>query len=274
MPKPILAVIVAVFGFLCLAYASTHILNSDGGAPDANVSSEGSDRRGDLDRLMVKVDQDRISPEVERHINPTYPMPIIPVDPDIDYSLRVIPVDPNINYTLLVITPPSQTVFSDSAPPSEMPKRNSDVIESLIIFSGGNPTIFEASSNNPIQFDSDAEGGFARILSTTSDAGARALVGPDLAERFAGRTIRLTMLARSSPENSAPSIRFAYQSGLAVSHWQSVVLSGNYGSYGMIWRVPAAHKGPIGDFILIEPGIPGDGTSIDIRSIKIDILAS
>jgi hypothetical protein len=37
---------------------------------------------------------------------------------------------------------------------------------------------------------------------------------------------------------------------------------------------PAAHPSAAGVYLLIEPGIPGDGTSTDIRSIKIDILAS
>jgi len=174
----------------------------------------------------------------------------------------------------LPTAPPATRIVSDSATASEIPERNLDVAESLIVFAGRDPTVFEASSNNPIRFDSDAEGGFARISSATSAAGARALIGPGLADRFAGRTIRVTLLARSSPQNGAPAIRFAYQSGVAVSHWQIVDLSSNYGSYGMIWRVPASHESASGDFLLIEPGIPGDGTSTDIRSIKIDILAS
>jgi hypothetical protein len=167
----------------------------------------------------------------------------------------------------------SARVASDSATASEIPERNLEVVESLVVFDGRDPTVFEGSSNNPIQFDGDADGGFARISSATSAAGARALIGPGLAERLAGRTIRVTLLARSSVENGAASLRFAYQSGLAVSHWQSADLSSNYGAFGMIWRVPAAHPSAAGDFLLIEPGIPGDGTGTDIRSIKIDILA-
>lgn len=68
-------------------------------------------------------------------------------------------------------------------------------------------------------------------------------------------------------------MRFALQSGLAVSHWQSADLSPNYATYGMIWRVPAART-TAGDYLLIEPGIPGDGTSVDIRAIRIDIVNS
>ena len=167
----------------------------------------------------------------------------------------------------------SARIVSDSTAAVEIPERNLDVTESLVIFNGNDPTVFEGTSNNPIQFDSDSEGGFARISSAASAAGARAVIGPGLADRFAGHTVRITLLARSSTENGAAKMRFAYQSGLAVSHWQSADLSRNYGTYGIIWRVPAADTAA-GDYLLIEPGIPGDGTSADIRMIKIDILAS
>jgi hypothetical protein len=167
----------------------------------------------------------------------------------------------------------STRIASSSATAVEIPERNLNVTESLVIFNGSDPTVFEGTSNNPIVFDSDSEGGFARISSAASAAGARAIIGPGLADRLAGRTVRVTLLARSSTENGAATMRFAYQSGLAVSHWQSADLSPNYGTYGIIWRVPAADT-QAGDYLLIEPGIPGDGTSTDIRMIKIDILAS
>jgi hypothetical protein len=181
---------------------------------------------------------------------------------------------PKVDDRVPVVGAPSATrIVSDSATASEIPDRNLDVAESLVVFDGRDPTVFEGASDNPIQFDGDAEGGFARISSATSAAGARAVIGPGLAERLAGRTVRITLLARSSNENGAATMRFAYQSGLAISHWQSADLSADYGTFGMIWRVPAVRTVGAGDYLLIEPGIPGDGTSTDIRSIKIDILA-
>ncbi len=164
-------------------------------------------------------------------------------------------------------------IVSDSATASEISERSVDVTESLVVFDGRDPTVFEGSPDNPIQFASDADGEFARISSATSAAGARAVIGPGLAERFAGHTVRITLLARASAENGAPNLRFAYQSGVAISHWQAANLTDGYGTYGMIWRVPAGDNNTR-DYLLIEPGIPGDGTSTDIRSIKIDILAS
>jgi hypothetical protein len=161
----------------------------------------------------------------------------------------------------------------DGATASEISERDVDVAESLVVFDGRDPTVFEGLPDNPIRFASDAEGEFAQISSAASAAGARAVIGPGLAERFAGRTIRVTLLARSSAGNGAANLRFAYESGRAISHWQSAQLNDTYGTYSIIWRVPAGDSRG-GDYLRIEPGIPGDGTSTDIRSIKIDILAS
>ncbi len=69
-------------------------------------------------------------------------------------------------------------------------------------------------------------------------------------------------------------MRFAYQSGLAISHWQTANLSPDFQSLGLLWRVPTMRTNSSGDFLLLEPGIPGDGTGADIQSIRIDILAS
>ncbi len=70
-----------------------------------------------------------------------------------------------------------------------------------------------------------------------------------------------------------PNLRFAYQSGVALSPWQSADLSATPAALGLIWRLPAQRTDPSGDYLLIEPGIPGDGTAVEIQSIRIDLLA-
>jgi hypothetical protein len=167
----------------------------------------------------------------------------------------------------------SARVVADGATASEISERQLNVREALTVFDGRDPTVFEGSPDNPIRFASDADGEYAQISSASSAAGARAVIGPGIAERLAGQTIRVTLLARSSVGNGAANLRFAYQSGVAISHWQTAQLTEGYGTYGMIWRVPAADTRG-GDYLLIEPGIPGDGTSTDIRSISIEIVAS
>jgi hypothetical protein len=102
----------------------------------------------------------------------------------------------------------------------------------------------------------------------------KVLIGPGLATRLAGHNVRITIVARSSPDIGAAAMRFAYQSGYAISHWQTANLGADYAAVGMLWRVPTMRTNPAGDYLQIEPGIPGDGTGVDIKSISIDVLAS
>ena len=69
-------------------------------------------------------------------------------------------------------------------------------------------------------------------------------------------------------------MRFAYQSGVAISHWQTANLGPDYQAVALTWRVPALQTDRSGDVLLIQPGVPGDGTGADIKSIKIDLLSA
>jgi len=145
-----------------------------------------------------------------------------------------------------------------------------DVVQTFTVFDGTDPAVFESGPGNPVQFDKS--GGFARITSSASDPGVRVTIGPGLAGRFAGRSVRVTLLARAARENGATGLRFAYENGIAISHWQTANLAKDFASYNLVWRVPALRVDPDTDQLLVEPGIPGDGTAADIRSIKIDLL--
>lgn len=144
---------------------------------------------------------------------------------------------------------------------------------SIALFDGTDPTVFEASADNPIRFSGDANGGFARVSTSASAPGVRAVIGPGLATRLAGRNIRVTMMVRSASESGAATLRFAYQSGLAISHWQSATLRPEFAPVSLAWRVPAMRTSPDNDYLLIEPGVPGDGTAADIESIRIEVVA-
>lgn len=160
----------------------------------------------------------------------------------------------------------------DPATALDIPKRPVTVTQSFNLFDGTDPTVFVGSPSNPVRFDHDTVGAFSRIASAVDNPGARAIIGPGLAQSLAGRDIRVTLSLRSSHELGAAKLRFAYQSGLAVSHWQVADAPAAYGDVGLIWRVPAQRTDAKGDYLLIEPGIPGDGTSVDIRSIRIDVI--
>jgi hypothetical protein len=163
---------------------------------------------------------------------------------------------------------------SDAATAARNATVQLDVQQTFVVFDGRDPTIFESAPDNPVRLDSDGGGGFARVSSSADSAGIKAVIGPGLATRLAGQRIRVTITARSSAERGAANMRFAYQSGLAISHWQTANLSSEYADVALIWRVPTQRTSSTGsDYLIIEPGIPGDGSGADVHSIKIDLLA-
>ena len=146
------------------------------------------------------------------------------------------------------------------------------VDQTFMVFDGRDPTIFETSPDNPVHFDATA--GTIRVSSSAESPGVKALIGPGLATRLAGHNVRVTIVARSSTDAGAAGMRFAYQSGVAISHWQTANLGQDYQAVALTWRVPALRTDRAGDLLVIQPGIPGDGTGADIKSIRIDLLAS
>jgi hypothetical protein len=151
---------------------------------------------------------------------------------------------------------------------AEMPPAGNDVLQRFTLFDGSDPTIFDADPSNPIRFD----GNVARISTSSDSAGARVTIGPGLASRLAGHTVRVTVMARTAKENGASGLRFAYQSGLAVSYWMTAKLTGQFSPFQLEWRLPSLQTDPSGNVILIEPGIPGEGTGADIGAITVDLL--
>ncbi len=158
--------------------------------------------------------------------------------------------------------------ISDPDTAVRIPTEDVDINQSFAIFDGTDPTVFQSDPDNPVRFDGES----ARIATSVSSAGARATIGPGLSSRLAGRTVRVTIDARAARENGAATLRFAYQSGLAISHWQAANLSSQFTQFGLVWRVPTLRTDPSGDAIIIEPGIPGSGTGVEIRSITIDLI--
>ena len=165
----------------------------------------------------------------------------------------------------------SRQEVSDAATAVRLAQQAMPVDQTFMLFDGRDPTVFETSPDNPIRFDDTS--GTVRVSSSTGSAGVKALIGPGLATRLAGHDVRVTIVARSAKVAGAASMRFAYQSGVAISHWQTANLGPDYQAVALTWRVPALQTDRSGDVLLIQPGVPGDGTGANIKSIKIDLLS-
>lgn len=173
-------------------------------------------------------------------------------------------------------TEPAAVVPPSSAPPAAAPTPSAPasgpVAESLILFDGSDPAMFRSTADNPVRFDGYPNGGSVRISSSANSNGARLRVGPGVYERIAGRHVRILVVARAAPDDPADRLRFAYQNGHRLSPWSDQKLSDDFQTLVLDWTVPAERTGSEGDSLLIEPGIPGDGTAADIRSVTIDVL--
>ncbi len=157
---------------------------------------------------------------------------------------------------------------SDHDTAIRLPREAISVTSSFTLFNGQDPTVFAGDPGNPVRFD----GEYARIATSAGSPGAKVIIGAGLSSRLAGRVIRVTIDARSARENGATSMRFAYESGVAISHWQTANLAADFTPLGLVWRVPSMRTSPTGDYIVIEPGIPGSGSAVEIRSIRIDLV--
>ncbi|MCX5497755.1 hypothetical protein OSH11_23855 [Kaistia dalseonensis] len=169
-----------------------------------------------------------------------------------------------------------------AAPPSAAPAAPAEpaqpvasgalALETIVLFDGRDPSVFQSAPDNPVHFEGDTTGGYAQISSSTGSTGARLLVGRGVYERIAGRTIRIVLVARAAKDAPATTLRFSYQNGRNVSPWTDLTLSPDYAPLSFEWTVPKVRGGPESDALFIEPGIPGDQTAADIRSARIEIL--
>ncbi len=144
--------------------------------------------------------------------------------------------------------------------------------ETFVLFDGHDPSAFKSAPDNPVQFQGGTDGGSVRISSSAGSNGARLIVGPGVYQPIAGRQIRVVVVARGAAGSPASSLRLAYQNGRQLSGWSDLKLTDAYQSLAMTWTMPKQRQGTEGDAVLIEPGIPGDQTAADIRSVSIDVL--
>jgi hypothetical protein len=143
-------------------------------------------------------------------------------------------------------------------------------IEPIVLFDGTDPGVF-VGGPNAVQFQAGVNGGFVTVTSTIASGGARVTVDPDIAEMIAGHTVRILLEVRGTPGQPASMVSLSYQHGTVGLQTRQAIVSEIFGAVAATWAVPAGTNGSA-DYLLIEPGVPGDGTSIDIQAIRIVVV--
>ncbi|MBN9027784.1 MAG: hypothetical protein J0H20_19870 [Rhizobiales bacterium] len=169
-------------------------------------------------------------------------------------------------------SPAPATAEARPAPQPAAEPAGTLALETLNLFDGRDPSVFQSMPDNPVRFEGDTQGGFARVSSSINSTGSRITVGRGVYERLSGRTIRIVVVARAASGAPSHSLRFAYQNGRSLSPWKDGVIGADYAPLSTTWTVPKDRGGPETDAVLIEPGIPGDGTAADIKSVRIEVL--
>ncbi len=102
-------------------------------------------------------------------------------------------------------------------------------------------------------------------------AGVFGTLGPNFEQAFGGRRIEISVTARSAPENPLDRFKLGYfTSGAGDSGWRDFVLTPKFKDYSFTFT-PARPDKPGNDYIGIWPGDEGDGSQMDVKSIRIRI---
>ena len=137
------------------------------------------------------------------------------------------------------------------------------------LFDGTDASVFVANAAHPIEVLGEADHRFARITSSLTDsADARLVIPPAIADRLAGREVHIVVAARSATEDGSGTVRFAYRAGDETTAFVAQPLGKDYRRLELVWNVPGGSS--LGQHsILIEPGLLGGGSSVDIRNAVI-----
>ncbi len=80
--------------------------------------------------------------------------------------------------------------------------------------------------------------------------------------------MHIVVTARSATQNGSGTVRFAYQAGDEVTAFVAQPLGKDYRRLEMVWTVPGGSS--LGQHsILIEPGLLGGGSAVDIKDAAI-----
>jgi hypothetical protein len=145
----------------------------------------------------------------------------------------------------------------------------SDPQPDATLFNGEDASVFVANEAHPIKFLGEGTHRYVRITSSMTDsADARLVVPPAVADKLAGREIHVVFSARSATEDGSGTVRFAYQAGDETTAFVAQPLGKDYRRLEMVWNVPGGSS--LGQHaILIEPGLLGGGSSVDIKDAVI-----
>jgi len=143
-------------------------------------------------------------------------------------------------------------------------------LESITLFGGEDPMVFQGGPDNPVRFETGDTGGYVTLASATSN-GFRAVIGRGIADRVGGHQIRVALTLRGTPGRPADTLRVGYLRGETLLDWRTFTVTEDFTLVTEEWTIPPSN-GNAADHLVIQPSIPGDGLAVDIAELRIEIL--
>ncbi len=122
------------------------------------------------------------------------------------------------------------------------------------------PLLAVLSSNNPRRF-------------APASAGVFGTLGPNYEAGFGGHTLEITITARAGRAKPLDTFKAGYFTvGVGDSGWQNFTLSEDFADYKFTFKTNPPKGDPGNDFVGIWPGDAGTGETMELKSIRIEVL--
>ncbi len=112
----------------------------------------------------------------------------------------------------------------------------------------------------------------AGLLGDRPDRNPHFRLAADLEAQFAGKRIRVTIVAKPGDDRGATAFQANYSAGQeGNSGWRTFKMTPGYKSYSFVWQVPprTVSENAV-DYLAIRPVVPDKVRSIDIQSVQFD----
>ncbi|MAW85537.1 MAG: hypothetical protein CMJ42_03295 [Phyllobacteriaceae bacterium] len=176
---------------------------------------------------------------------------------------------------MLYLSPGDPTLPSADVPEAVQEAAAGATISADAVFSvlAADAQLFRAQDGNTVDVSGDA----LRMTSTVENAvaggatgGVFVIVPEEIEQRVGGKTITVTVWAKSAADNPSPSFAVAYSTAaVGNSGWQTFEPGTAVSAHRFDYEVPEPKGAPGRDFIGIWADTDGKGRAIDVEGVEV-----
>lgn len=157
-----------------------------------------------------------------------------------------------------------------------------DVLKNGFVLSGSDLQKLAIAPGTALRFPNTQDGAFSYAVMSSNlprkmappSAGIFGILGPKYERLFAEKMLKITVSARQGQDNPLDDFEMGYFTvGTGDSGWKTFELTPQFEDYIFTFR-PKKNTEPDNDYIGIWPGVEGKSKTMEVRAIKVEIVAS